>query len=61
MKLAEAKALRVLHHHDGGVRHVHPHLDDGDARLERAPELEGCPAAAERMAELFTEAELTFS
>ena len=29
--------------------------------LERDPELESCPAAAERMAELFTEAELTFS
>ena len=32
-----------------------------DALLERDPELESCPAAAERMAELFTEAELTFS
>ena len=32
-----------------------------DALLDRDPDLKTCPAAAERMAELFTEAELTFS
>ena len=29
MELGKAKALRVLNDHDGGVGHVHPHLDDG--------------------------------
>ena len=32
-----------------------------DALLERDPELASCPATAERMAELFSEAEVTFS
>ena len=29
MELAEAEALRVLHHHQIGVGHVHTHLDHG--------------------------------
>ena len=29
VELAQAEPLRVLDHHDGGVGHVHPHLDDG--------------------------------
>ena len=29
VELAEAEAVRVLDDHEGGVGHVHPHLDDG--------------------------------
>jgi len=31
VQLREAEALGVLDHHERGVRHVHPHLDDGGA------------------------------
>ena len=29
MQLGQAEAFGVFHHHDGGFRHIHPHLDDG--------------------------------
>ena len=37
MELAQAEALGTLDHHDGCIRHVHPHFYDGGGNQDLGP------------------------